>query len=590
MQIKRAAIYFLIISIYLFSFKIPAVFASTLYSNTFTSTYSGFTEFFGNCSPGPTGLTCSGTDAFYDTYLPTLKCISADIDLNNIRDGLVLADGIFTSAVGISASGTLAVSDGHLHVYSVNPNIDQDIGINTPAPGHFHNYSICKNSNTYTFYFDSSIVSTQNYLGHSGGYFGFEAKLGTIITNLVAIDTLPTLTPTPTPTPTPTLAVTPTPTPTLSPGQLNVPLVKQTSNPWQALEYDTAHTWASTTKTIHDWGCALTSAVMVLQYNGILKLPDNSPLNPGTLNAWLKSYPGGYVGNGLVNWIAIQKLTQLARLAFNNPGYTYDALVYKRVNSANTAQLTQDLTNNIPDILEEPGHFVVATGKQNTTYTINDPYFPRNTLNDGYNNTFLTLGRFVPSHTDLSYILITADPSLTLTLTNSANQSVGTFFIQQPLTNDTDFNPSGSPLGMYYVEEPGDGLYTLTVTSSGPSQPFLVNEYLYDISGNVTIATVSGTTNNNSQTTISVTSKKVTFQTFYSDSQSALDLKLLSKGVYNAIVLQIKNIQKEVESGQISVAKLHLNVISLLLQVMPGISQQTKDLLQSDITALLQTI
>ncbi|HYK08934.1 MAG TPA: C39 family peptidase [Candidatus Eisenbacteria bacterium] len=377
-------------------------------------------------------------------------------------------------------------------------------------------------------------------------------------------------------------SITPTPTPI----QLNVPLVKQTSNPWQAFEYDTAHVWAPLAKTIHDWGCALTSAVMILQYNGIVNMPDNTLLDPGTLNTWLKSQPDGYVGNGLVNWIAIQRFTRLVRLAFNNPSFLYDALVYRR--STNPTQLTSDLVNNMPDILEEPGHFVVAKGTQGNTFTINDPYFSRNTLNDGYNNTFLSFVRFIPSHTDLSYILITSDPSLTLTVRNSLNQSVGTSFIQQPLINDSDSSSSGSPLTMFYLEQPTDGLYTLTATTSGQNQPYSLNEYLYDLNGNVTVSSASGTTDNNGQVTLPIVFKKTTFQSLLTDLQNAFDLKLVPEGVYNALGSQIRNIQKEIERGQVNVAKFHLSVISLLLNVVPGVTTEAKTLLQSDIATLSQ--
>ncbi|HEX8966146.1 MAG TPA: C39 family peptidase, partial [Patescibacteria group bacterium] len=211
---------------------------------------------------------------------------------------------------------------------------------------------------------------------------------------------------------TPTPSPTPTPTPTPSEINLNVPLIKQSDDPWQSQEYDTAHLWNSISTTIHDWGCALTSAVMALQYNGITKMPDNTPLDPASLNAWLKSQPDGYIGNGLVNWLAIPRLTRLAKLSFNNPDFTSDALEYKRIQGNSNESIAADLKNGLPDILEEPGHFIIAKGTQGSTFTINDPYYDRSLLTDTYNNSFLHAGKFVPSHTDLSYLMFTGSQSL----------------------------------------------------------------------------------------------------------------------------------------------------------------------------------
>jgi hypothetical protein len=550
------------------------VLANTLYSNTFTSgNLNEFQQVFNSCATSFSGLTCSGdTDLQYISTLGNPACISADITNPTTRNSqLALTDGptFITNPVLLfldwnGTNGFIAIQGNNTSSLLVTTTIT-DSGK--------HNYMLCKNGDVFTGYVDGTAIGSITQSGHNPSSFMFGSSLNTLITNLLVTDSLPNV---------------PTPTPTPTPVQLNVPLVKQTSNPWQAFEYDTAHVWAPLAKTIHDWGCALTSAVMVLQYNGIVKMPDNTLLDPGTLNTWLKSQPDGYVGNGLVNWIAIQRFTRLVRLAFYNPGFLYDALVYRR--STNPTQLTNDLANNIPDILEEPGHFVVAKGTQGNTFTINDPYFPRNTLNDGYNNTFLSFVRFIPSHTDLSYILITSDPSLTLTVRNSLNQPVGTSFIQQPLTNDSDSSSSGSPLTMFYLEQPADGLYTLTATSSGQNQPYSLNEYLYDLNGNVTVSSSSGTTDNNGQVTLPIVFKKTTFQSLLTDLQNAFDLKLVPEGVYKALGSQIKNVMKEIEKGQVNVAKLHLNVISLLLNVVPGITQEAKTLLQSDIATLLQSL
>lgn len=292
--------------------------------------------------------------------------------------------------------------------------------------------------------------------------------------------------------PTPSTSPTPTPIPD---SHLNVPLLKQTANPWQSQIYDSAKSWAKSNFTINAWGCFITDAAMIFQYFGIQKMPDGSPVNPGTINTWLRSQKDGYVGNGYVNPLALQNLSKLIKLAFNNPSYTADALEYKLSNGANTNLVAQNLLSNIPSILAEPGsvgvgHYVVATGKTGSTFTINDPFYNRTLLTDGYNNTFLFSQRYVPSHTDLSYILLVGPQNVDFTVTDASGSAVGEEITQGPLQNPNDpSETNGAPIKMFFLEQPSDGSYTITVTSN---IAYAAKAYLYDQSGNVQIMDLKG--------------------------------------------------------------------------------------------------
>jgi peptidase C39-like protein len=228
---------------------------------------------------------------------------------------------------------------------------------------------------------------------------------------------------------------------------LSVPLIKQISNPWQSQEYDSAHIWNPSNITINAWGCALTSATMIFRYYGINELPDGTPIDPGSLNTWLKNQPDGYVRTGWVNWLALSRLSKLATNI--NHIIAFDALEYNRISGANTTQLTTDLDNQHPDILEESGHFIVAKGINDTTFDINDPYYSRSTLNDGYNNSFLSLGQYIPSHTDLSYIMITTSPNANITIKNNRNITVGTSFTQSSIINPLNSSNKNSPINFH---------------------------------------------------------------------------------------------------------------------------------------------
>lgn len=272
----------------------------------------------------------------------------------------------------------------------------------------------------------------------------------------------PTPSPTPTPTPTPTSTPTITPSPTPSP-YLTVPSLKQYSEPWKNKIYGYTDT------TIHAFGCALTSASMVLKYHG-------HNINPDTLNTWLKSQKDGYIRNGLINWLAVSRYTKI------HDSIISPTLEYKRL-LPTIENLDTELNNNRPAILKEPGHFIVATGKLGETYTINDPgYANRNNL-EPYGNTFLAINTYKPTHSDLSYIMFTIDPQFNLELQTSSGSALPSdVFIEDPI--DSLINPtikSGNPIKILHFEKPQNNNYKLKIT--GPKGKYTLDSYLYDING-----------------------------------------------------------------------------------------------------------
>lgn len=271
---------------------------------------------------------------------------------------------------------------------------------------------------------------------------------------------IPTATATATATPTPTATATATPTST----PMNVPNLKQYEGGWENNIYD------HTIKTIKEWGCALTSAAMVLKYHGHNVLPDS-------LNNWLNSQPDGYVRNGLINWLAVSRYTKI------NDSSSSPTLEYKRY-STDDSVLNNELNNLRPAILKENGHFVVATGKNDNTYFINDPaYANRNTL-ESYNNDYLAINSFTPTHSNLSYMMFVADPNIELKLLDSDGNSVDfSSFVEGGILD-------GESVRILYFEKPESGDYKLVV--SGPAGDYQLDTYLYDINGEVTKNVFSG--------------------------------------------------------------------------------------------------
>ncbi|MCL4417275.1 MAG: C39 family peptidase, partial [Actinobacteria bacterium] len=263
---------------------------------------------------------------------------------------------------------------------------------------------------------------------------------------------------------------------------LNVPDIKQTSNPWANQEYDSAKKWAPNSWTIANWGCALTSATMVLNYLDTKKLPNGLALHPGTLNEWLRNEIDGYIREGWINWLAISRLTKKANKT--NDIENFNALEYERIFGSNSEMLLEDIKVGIPDILEEPGHFVVGKGFNENTFKINDPYYSMRTDLTSYSNSFLSLGRYIPSKTDLSYIMIASDNNVTITVKDDDGNYQGQQFFEESLKNEITDENNAQSIRIFYLKKPKNGSYMLEISAQEPKIT-TTNIYLYDITGNV---------------------------------------------------------------------------------------------------------
>ena len=194
---------------------------------------------------------------------------------------------------------------------------------------------------------------------------------------------------------------------------LDVPYVSQKDPSWANIEYDKASSWTSFSNTIKSWGCALTSAVMVLKYHGVEKTPENNDLSPESLNSWLNKQPDGYLGNGQLNWLAVSRMTSLV----SKQNQDVPVLEHSRDVDADIDSIKDELDEGRPVIIHVPGHFVVAHGfdEESEEVLILDPYDEDKQYLSEFESYDQTR-TFVPSHTDLSYLLLAYDPKITVTL------------------------------------------------------------------------------------------------------------------------------------------------------------------------------
>lgn len=379
---------------------------------------------------------------------------------------------------------------------------------------------------------------------------------------------------------------------------LNVPLLKQTDSLWGANPYDSANLWSTGSTGISRWGCAITSASMVLLYNNITKLPDGQDLTPGSLNGYLKSIPDGYIPNGMTNWHAISVMTKKAKI--NNPNFTYHALVDKYIGSNDSTTVSNDLSNNIPDILQvntpSGSHFVVAKGINSTSFNINDPFYNRTDLSL-YNNSFSSAKSFVPSNTDLSYIMLVVDPTVDILIKDHNGNTVGQSFVENPIGDPLNtLNNTRGPLKEIFISEPASDQYTIIVSSQN-TQQYNLHSYLYDIDGNLKMIENQGVINQGTTNDYTLSFDKniinnttfnqnVTIDTLNNDIVTLYSLGYIKKEFYKELVEKVKEIKKnQNKNGEGYVNKL--KELNKEINKKKGIDGYATQILMNDLTQLI---
>lgn len=251
------------------------------------------------------------------------------------------------------------------------------------------------------------------------------------------------------------------------PTTLNVPLVKQTEPQWSEIEYDQASSWSPQEMGIGRWGCALTSAVMVFRYFGLNTLTDGTALTPASVNTWLQKQSDGYLGEGLLNWRALGRLSQEIAESLGTPTLE---MSFMAKNATFQDQLWQLLAENIPPILSIPDHFVVAHGvKDNENMLVRDPGYAITTRPL---NKVLSARVFTPSHTDLSALILYVPVGLQVQT-------------DQTWTRVLEKTPSGQQTYQIFdLAKPTESLYTIKLRNPGvmSSSYFLL---AYDQTGQV---------------------------------------------------------------------------------------------------------
>lgn len=271
-----------------------------------------------------------------------------------------------------------------------------------------------------------------------------------------------------------------------SSSQLNVAGLKQTDTRWKDAVYDQADLWSPSANSLERWGCALVSAVMTVRYHGLRQLPSGQELTPLSLNQWLQQQADGYFGQGHLNWRALSRLSWELHEQRGTPKLEFSRWEPGSVDKI--PWLKQQLQLGLPVILEQPGHFIVASGygPGEQDIQIQDPYYTKTEL-AAYEHDYLSARLFTPSHTDLSALTVVAPLKVKVTFLdrNGAKVHPNQQWIESPLQDAVSGETTAPYLQVFEWLQPSDLDFTIQVNTSEPRLQTLI-VMAYQQNGEVT--------------------------------------------------------------------------------------------------------
>ncbi len=251
----------------------------------------------------------------------------------------------------------------------------------------------------------------------------------------------------------------------------NLNIFKQTDERWKNIEYDHASDW-STNPTINRWGCALTSMATLLRHYGINNLPEENnqrpEINPDTLNKWLNAQPDGYLGKGLVNWISVTRLTRLVSELDQTPKLEYQYLPISDTNQP-YKEAIDELNADRWVIANIPDHFVLVHDKNATgdDLAIYDPYYNVSWMSQHSNNNRppKSYRKFIPSHTDLSYLVFAFSSDINLKVFNKDNTDITNQYLYTEQISDPENQNGIANINVVAIPKPETQNFSVKVSA-----------------------------------------------------------------------------------------------------------------------------
>ncbi|MCA9369900.1 C39 family peptidase, partial [Candidatus Woesebacteria bacterium] len=269
---------------------------------------------------------------------------------------------------------------------------------------------------------------------------------------------------------------------------LPVPLFKQTDPTWGNEEYGLRTTSSPDFASIAELGCAMTSAAMIMNYHGITQMPDGSPVNPSTLNTWLKGN-NGYAGKYII-FPVIGRLTQQISSVYGTP-----KLEYNRVGGSSWDPARDQITAHNPAVMQVQGHFLVAKGNRDSgDLGINDPFYSFETLMPHTALPVISTRTFTPSYTDLSAISVHAYAPATIQLFKDGELDDQAQNYSEALLNQTTGEEETSMSVIEHMKPPS-GEYAVAATTSEGLTPVELYITTMTVDGQTVQEVIEGYTN-----------------------------------------------------------------------------------------------
>ena len=238
---------------------------------------------------------------------------------------------------------------------------------------------------------------------------------------------------------------------------------------------------------------------MLLKYYGVDKSPAGDPTNPETLNSWLKQNNG--YAFGALKWNSIAAYSVKANQIFS----TQQKIKFSGYGAGNDfSTLDNELASSQPTILQEPGHFIVASKKQGSDYSIADPAWENKTTLAAYSDSFNSMRRFEKTNTDLSAIYISSPAPSDILITDSLGRKTGkdsqtgevfnqipnSYYVLEPALKDQSSEDTPTPdqntgINMLVIINPQQDTYDVKTSSENPNYP--IDFSAYDQDGNVSV-------------------------------------------------------------------------------------------------------
>ncbi len=384
-------------------------------------------------------------------------------------------------------------------------------------------------------------------------------------------------------------------------------------------------------RSIAQCGCAITSALMIANYYGVISNREDGTISPLDFNNWLLNNNVVFAHDGTFTWAPLETYTggrirYIANERWDIPddaSYQNSSGDFARLNSyvANAENPRPVISKSSKD--KPHGgitrlHFFVIDTKIGSNYTIRDPYwFETKTLNDStgvtnkirrYEGGFDGLRIYEPTggvaYTPrMSHIL--GSPA-ELLLTDAQGRRLGKdprtgqsfneipggqYFLEDRISNPDENAPnvvSRERNKVLEIENPLDGGFTLQVIGTGTGD-FSLTSTFSDIQGEVTggtthastsqnvVSVFTGTYNATSSETSIIEAQKSPLQLFSELKQVTQAASITPNKLKLAIQTSIVAAEKLYKANKITLTKITLRALKELIK-----SKKGKGILPSD--------